>query len=90
MYTDGCVALSWVRFGDLNGVFGFLEVGTCYHEFLAAGVHGALDHVFKVIFVPFGAVVFSPVDGICEVDADLGWLVVDEVRWGDADRHRCI
>jgi hypothetical protein len=55
-------------------MFRFLEIGTCYHEFLAPGVDGALDHVFEVIFVAFGTVVFAPVDGVCKVDAVLGWV----------------
>ena len=52
-------------------MFGLCEVGAGDHEFLAACIEGALDHVFKVIVVALLVVVDAAEDGVGEVDADL-------------------
>jgi hypothetical protein len=52
-------------------VFGFGEVRAGDHEFLAAGIQGTLDDVFKVIVVALLVVVDAAKDWVGEVDTDL-------------------
>ena len=72
MYTNRCIAQPWVRFRYFDSMFGFLEIGTCYHELLASSIDGSLYDVFEIIFVTLSAVIFTTVYRIREVDTDLG------------------
>ena len=68
-----------MRFGYLNGMLRFLEIRTRDHELLAASIHGSMNDVFKIVFMTLGAVIFTAIYGIGEIDTDL-WVVVSDLE----------
>jgi len=57
--------------GQLDGVLRLLEVGARHHEFLAAGVLCALQHLLEVIWMASFAVIYASEDRVAQVYADL-------------------
>lgn len=69
-------------FCNLHCLPRFFQIGARDHHFGASDVDGPLEDVFEVVIVRLLAVVDPSVDGVAEVDADLGWTVSWRI-WGD-------
>ena len=61
-----------MSFRYFDSMLRFLEIGTSYHELLAASINGSMDDIFEIIFVTLSAMVFTTVYRIRKVDTDLG------------------